>query len=98
MLLADPAQLDRGPPEVLTDADQSVNMRLPSFAVLRSLSASDRNPLFPSSESALTFRPRYLSSTIEQQYAPVLPGTQGGRDSFYFVAFTRRHIGAARTR
>jgi hypothetical protein len=30
-------------------------MKLPSFAEFRSLSTSDRNALFPSSESAVTF-------------------------------------------
>ena len=49
----------------------------------------------------LISRPRYLSSAIQQQYEPLFSGTQGGRNvfrDFYFSAFTRRHIGAARTR
>ncbi len=46
--------LGRPPPRrhPLTDVDQSFNMKLPSCAELRSLSTSDRNTLFPSSESA----------------------------------------------
>src|SRR4051812_25697800 len=52
MLPSPPHPYQRGPPPArLTDGDQSVNMKLLGFAVLRSLSPSDRNALFPSSES-----------------------------------------------
>ncbi len=52
MLPSPPHPYERGPPPVrLTHGDQSVNIKLLGFAVLRSLSPSDRNALFPSSES-----------------------------------------------
>jgi hypothetical protein len=46
----------------------------------------------------VTTLPRYFSSVIPPQYELYFSGTQGGHGYFNFSAFTRRHMGAARTR
>ena len=49
--------------------------------------------------SRLISRPRYQNWLIQQQHERVFLGTQKkGKMRLYATAFTRRHIGAARTR
>jgi hypothetical protein len=96
MLLTPSPPRNHSPPApfLLTHVDQSVNMKLPSFAELRLLSTSDRNTLFPSSESPKEFtradnKHDEILRWLKDRHSPVLylTGEPGSGKSSILLAW-----------